>query len=36
MTAAGEGSSAAIDINNDLVDEDAALAVASFRLGLPV
>ncbi len=36
VTAAGEGSSAAIDINNDLVDEDAALAVACLRLGLPV
>ena len=29
ITAAGEGSAAAIAINNDLVDEDAALAVAA-------
>ena len=36
ITAAGEGSSAAIAINNDLVEEDVALAVAAFRLGLPV
>ncbi len=36
ITAAGEGSAAAIAINNDLVDEDLPIAVASFRLGLPV
>jgi thioredoxin reductase len=36
ITAAGEGSAAAIAINNDLVDEDLPLAVANFRLGLPV
>ena len=36
ITAAGEGSAAAIAINNDLTDEDTALAVTSFRLGLPV
>lgn len=36
ITAAGEGSAAAIAINNSLVDEDLTLAVTSFRLGLPV
>jgi thioredoxin reductase len=36
ITAAGEGSAAAIAVNNDLVDEDTALAITSFRLGLPV
>ena len=36
ITAAGEGSSAAIAINNDLVDEDLPIAVANFRLGLPI
>jgi thioredoxin reductase len=36
ITAAGEGSTAAIAINNDLVDEDLPIAVANFRLGLPV
>ena len=36
ITAAGEGSAAAIAINNDLVDEDLPIAVASFRLGLPL
>ena len=35
ITAAGEGSAAAIAINNSLVDEDLSLAVTSFRLGLP-
>ncbi|MBA2955669.1 FAD-dependent oxidoreductase [Nocardioides sp. MAH-18] len=36
ITAAGEGSGAAIAINNDLVDEDLPIAVTNFRLGLPV
>ncbi len=36
ITAAGEGSAAAIAINNDLVDEDLPIAVTNFRLGLPV
>ncbi|HET7476734.1 MAG TPA: NAD(P)/FAD-dependent oxidoreductase [Dermatophilaceae bacterium] len=36
ITAAGEGSAAAIAINNDLVDEDLPIAVANFRLGLRV
>jgi thioredoxin reductase len=36
ITAAGEGSAAAIAINNDLVDEDLTIAVTNFRLGLPV
>ncbi len=36
ITAAGEGSAAAIAINNDLVDEDLPIAVANFRLGLPI
>jgi thioredoxin reductase len=35
VTAAGEGSSAAIAINNDLVDEDTAEAVEGYRRGLP-
>ncbi len=35
ITAAGEGSTAAIAINNDLVDEDVRLAVHDFRVGLP-
>ena len=35
ITAAGEGSAAAIAINNDLVDEDLPIEVANFRLGLP-
>jgi thioredoxin reductase len=35
ITAAGEGSAAAIAINNDLVDEDIPIAVVDFRLGLP-
>jgi len=35
ITAAGEGSAAAIAINNSLVDEDLHIAVANFRLGLP-
>ena len=36
ITAAGEGSAAAIAINNDLVDEDLPISIASFRLGLPL
>jgi thioredoxin reductase len=36
ITAAGEGSAAAIAMNNDLVDEDLPIAVTNFRLGLPV
>ncbi len=36
ITAAGEGSAAAIAINNDLVDDDTTDAVTTFRLGLPV
>jgi thioredoxin reductase len=36
ITAAGEGSAAAIAINNDLVDDDIPAAVANFRLGLPL
>ena len=36
ISAAGEGSAAAIAMNNDLVDEDLPIAVANFRLGLPV
>lgn len=36
ITAAGEGSAAAIAINNALVDEDVPAAVTSFRLGLPL
>jgi thioredoxin reductase len=35
ITAAGEGSAAAIAINNDLVDEDSQCAVDRYRLGLP-
>ena len=35
ITAAGEASAAAIDINNDLVDEDTQNAVTRHRLGLP-
>jgi thioredoxin reductase len=35
ITAAGEGSAAAIAINNDLVTEDLPIAVANFRLGFP-
>jgi thioredoxin reductase len=35
ITAAGEGSAAAIAINSSLVEEDLPTAVASFRLGLP-
>ena len=35
ITAAGEGSAAAIAINNRLVDEDLPVAVTNFRLGLP-
>ena len=33
ITAAGEGSAAAIAINNDLVDEDLPIAVTNFRRG---
>ncbi len=36
ITAAGEGSAAAIALNNDLVEEDLPHAVAAFRSGLPV
>jgi thioredoxin reductase len=36
ITAAGEGSAAAIAINNDLVDEDLHVAVTNVRLGLLV
>jgi thioredoxin reductase len=35
ITAAGEGSAAAIAINNDLTDEDVRDAVDAFRAGLP-
>ena len=35
ITAAGEGSAAAIAINNSLVDEDLPIAVTNVRLGLP-
>ena len=35
VTAAGEGSAAAIAINNDLVEEDVQLALHDFRAGLP-
>jgi thioredoxin reductase len=35
ITAAGEGSAAAIDINNDLVMEDISIAVATRRHGQP-
>ena len=36
ITAAGEGSAAAIAINQDLVEEDLPIAITNFRLGLPV
>lgn len=36
ITAAGEGSAAAIDINNDLVEEDIPIAVTNYLSGLPV
>ena len=36
ITAAGEGSAAAIAINNDLTDEDVRDAVDAYRAGLPV
>jgi len=36
ISAAGEGSAAAIALNNDLVEEDVRDAVALFRLGMPV
>jgi hypothetical protein len=36
ITAAGEGTAAAIAINNDLVEEDIPAAVTTFRLGLPI
>lgn len=36
ITAAGEGSAAAITLNNDLVDEDVDQAVVRYRLGMPV
>ena len=36
ITAAGEGSAAAIAINNDLVEEDIPIAVTRLRSGLPV
>lgn len=36
ITAAGEGSAAAIAINNDLVEEDSQAAVSRYRLGLPL
>jgi thioredoxin reductase len=36
ITAAGEGSAAAIAINNDLVDEDTQTAVSRCRLGVPL
>lgn len=35
VTAAGEGSAAAIAMNNNLVEEDTATAVAEYRGGLP-
>ncbi len=35
ITAAGEGSAAAIAINSDLTDEDVRYAVEAFRAGLP-
>jgi hypothetical protein len=35
ITAAGEGSAAAIAINADLVEEDVRDSVELFRLGLP-
>ena len=36
ITAAGEGSAAAIAINNDLVEEDLQIAVSDVRLAVPV
>jgi thioredoxin reductase len=36
ITAAGEGSAAAIAINGDLVDDDVRNAVRDFNLGLPI
>jgi thioredoxin reductase len=36
ITAAGEASSAAIAINNDLVDEDTSIAVTTFRQRRPI
>ena len=35
ITAAGEGSAAAIALNNDLVEEAIPIAVAHYRQGLP-
>ena len=35
ITAAGEGSAAAIALNNDLTDEDVAISVETLRLGQP-
>jgi thioredoxin reductase len=35
ITAAGEGSAAAIDINSDLVEEDVSIAVTNVLLGSP-
>jgi thioredoxin reductase len=35
ISAAGEGSAAAIAINHDLVEEDVRLAVDAYRAGLP-
>jgi thioredoxin reductase len=35
ITAAGEGSAAAIAINNDLTDEDCRDALTEYRAGLP-
>jgi len=35
ITAAGEGSTAAIALNNDLTEEDVAVSVAGSRLGMP-
>jgi thioredoxin reductase len=35
ITAAGEGSAAAIAINNDLVDDDVRTAVRDYRATLP-
>jgi thioredoxin reductase len=36
ITAAGQGSAAAIAVNNDLVEEDIPIAVTRYRQGLPV
>jgi thioredoxin reductase len=36
ITAAGEGSAAAIAINGDLVDEDVRIAVRDFNQGFPI